>query len=239
MEDKDEKKSWHQRKNESARQFELFEYYLSLEPAHRSFHSVSEKFALSRVYVERIAKKFLWTERSRNRNNYFVEKADEVAANAVKDAEFDFVAWEEQKNIRFRVLTDSLLEKCEQMLKVPIQQTTVEKIAVVHPDTGEKFLDKNGDVVYQTITTVKPGRWNASDTVRFAEAAVILTKYLAEQNIKPVKSPLPPPAKPVELMNQFERQLYIDELREKQRAIARGDFSDDIIERDDDDDAEQ
>jgi hypothetical protein len=234
MKEKEESKSWHQRRNESARQFELFEYYLSLEPEHRSFQLVSKEFALSRVYVERIAKKFMWIERSRNKNNWLVEQADEVSAAGVKDAEFDYSVWEEEKNIRFRVLTDGLLEKCEQMLAVPIQQTTVEKKVVADPNTGAKLLDKDGEIIYQTITTIKPGKWNATDTVRFAEAAVVLTKYLAEQNTKPFRSPLPPPPRPLELMNTFERQAYIDDLREIQRQRAREDFTDDVIKLDDD-----
>ncbi len=230
-----ESKSWHQRAKETARQFELFEYYLSLEPEHRSLQKVSERFTVSRQYVDRIARKFLWEDRSRNRNNYFAEQADAVAVKAVKDAEFDFVEWEEQKNIRFRALTDGLLEKCEQMLQVPIQQTTVEKIAIVDPNTGAKLLDEDGEVVYPTITTIKPSRWNAADTVRFAEAAVVLTKYLAEQNTKPpFRSPLPPPPKPIELMNLFEREQYINDLREIQRQRAREDFTDDVIKLDED-----
>jgi hypothetical protein len=233
MQEKEES-SWHQRRNESARQFELFEFYLSLEPEHRSFQSVSKKFSLSRIYIERIAKRFFWIERARNKNNWLAEQADEVSAAAVQDAEFDYNVWEEQKNIRFRVLTDGLLEKCEEMLAVPITQTSVQKIAIVDPNTGAKILDGNGEQLYQTITTIKPGKWNATDTVRFAEAAVVLTKYLAEQNTKPFRSPLPPPPKPVELMNLFERQAYIDELREIQRQRAREDFTDDVIKLDDD-----
>ncbi len=235
MQEKEQSKSWHQRRGESARQFEFFEYYLSLEPEHRSYQSISKQFSLSRIYIERIAKKFMWIERSRNKNNWLVEQADEVSAAAVKDAEFDYNVWEEQKNIRFRVLTDELLEKCEQMLAVPIQQTTVEKKAVVDPNTGAKLLDKDGEIIYQTITTIKPGKWNATDTVRFAEAAVVLTKYLSEQNTKPnTRSPFPPPKKPLELMNMFERQAYIEDLREIQRQRAREDFTDDVIKLDDD-----
>jgi hypothetical protein len=231
-----ESKSWHQRAKETARQFELFEYYLSLEPEHRSLQKVSERFTVSRQYVDRVARKFLWEDRSRNRNNYFAEQADAVAVNAVKQVEFDYQIWEEQKTARFRDLTDSLLEKCEQMLQVPIQQTTVEKIAIVDPNTGAKLLDEDGEIIYQTITTIKPSRWNAADTVRFAEAAVVLTKYLAEQNTKPpFRSPLPPPPKPVELMSIFEREQWIEELREIQRQRAREDFSDDVIKLDDGD----
>lgn len=170
-----------------------------------------------------------------NRDCWLQQQADDVAAAAKKDAEFDFVEWERQKTERFRGLTDSLLEKCEQMLEVPIQQTTVTKKAVVDPNTGAKLLDEDGEIIYQTITMIKPGKWNASDIVRFAEAAVVLTKYLSEQNSVPFKSPLPPPPKPIELMNLFERQQYIDELREIQRQFAREDFADDVIKFNDDD----
>jgi hypothetical protein len=234
MKEKEESKSWHQRRGESARAFDLFQFYLSLAPEKRTYEQTCIKYGLSRAYIEKLAAKFLWIERSRNRNNWLVEQADEVSAAAVQDLEFDYSVWEEQKNIRFRVLTDGLLEKCEQMLAVPIQQTTVEKKVVVDPNTGAKLLDKDGEKIYQTITTIKPGKWNATDTVRFAEAAVVLTKYLSEQNTKPFKSPLPPPSKPLELMSVFERQIYIDELREIQRQRAREDFTDDVIKLDDD-----
>jgi hypothetical protein len=234
MQEKEEKKSWFRRKQETDRNFEMFSYYLSLPAMERSLQKVSERFAISRQYVDRIARKFLWEDRSMNRDCWLQQQADDVAVNAVKQAEFDYSVWEEEKNIRFRVLTDGLLEKCEAMLKVPITQTSVEKIAVVDPNTGAKLLDKDGEIIYQTITTIKPGKWNATDTVRFAEAAVVLTKYLSEQNTKPSKSPFPPPKKPLELMNMFERQAYIDDLREIQRQRAREDFTDDVIKLDDD-----
>jgi hypothetical protein len=235
MQEKEQSKSWHNRRGESARAFDLFQFYLSLAPEKRTYEQVCIQYGLSRAYIEKLAAKFLWIERSRNRNNFFAEQADEVSAAAVKDAEFDYNVWEEEKNIRFRVLTDGLLEKCEQMLAVPITQTSVQKIAVVDPNTGAKLLDKDGEIIYQTITTIKPGKWNATDTVRFAEAAVVLTKYLAEQNTKPnTRSPFPPPPKPLELMNMFERQAYIDDLREIQRQRAREDFTDDVIKLDDD-----
>lgn len=207
-----EGKSWYQRKNESPRQFELFEYYLSLEPLKRTYQSVSKHFSLSREYVEQIARKFFWVERSRSRNNFFAELADDAAAKAVREVEFDWIRWETANLDRVRVITENLLSRCEEMLAAPIVEQTTQ---------DAKITDSQGNEFYQKITTVKPVRFTASDVPKHIEAVVILTKYLSEQN-KPALMFLPPPAKAVESMTIQEREAYIAEIRTRQQAIADG-----------------
>ena len=68
---------------------------------------------------------------------------------------------------------------------------------------------------------------------RYTEAAVILTKFLSEENRVnlPLSSILPAPSKPVEAMTTLERDVYIQQLRERQHALIRGE---NVIDKSDD-----
>lgn len=226
-------KSWHQQKGETAKQFQMFEFFLSLQPDLQSYQTVRKQFSLSREYVERIAKKNKWIERSRNCKRHFQSLQDEIKAKAAQKIAFDWADWELENLEKVRVATEQMLTKCQKMLNAPLTEQTEKQKVVIDKATGVKITDSQGNVVYQNIIIIKPIRFNASDVLKYAEAVLILTKYLVEQNriTIPVNRVLPQPSKPIAEMTEDERQAYIDDLRSRQQAISRGEK---FVEFDDD-----
>ena len=212
----------------------MFEFFLRLHPDLQSYQTVSKNFALSREYVERIAKKKnRWIERARNYKNHFQSIQDEIKAKAAQKIALDWADWQRENLDYVRVVTEKMLNKCQRMLDAPLTEKTEKQQAVIDKATRKKITDSQGNVVYQNIIIIKPIRFNASDIPKFVEAVIILTKYLVEQNriTIPIKRILPAPSKPIAEMTAEEQDAYIAELRARQKAISRGEK---IIEIDDD-----
>ena len=211
----------------------MFEFFLRLHPDLQSYQTVSKNFALSREYVERIAKKNRWIERARNYKNHFQSIQDEIKAKAAQKIALDWADWQRENLDYVRVVTEKMLNKCQRMLDAPLTEKTEKQQAVIDKATRKKITDSQGNVVYQNIIIIKPIRFNASDIPKFVEAVIILTKYLVEQNriTIPIKRILPAPSKPIAEMTAEEQDAYIAELRARQKAISRGEK---IIEIDDD-----
>lgn len=223
-------KPWHQQPNETAKQYAMFQFYLSLPLDQRTLVKVCEHFNFSQVYVGNIAGKWQWEARARAKANALADKVHQVQETAAAEIAFDWADWEMQNLDRVRGITEQILVRCEQMLALPVRESTKKDVPIFDAKTGKPVLDKDGKPVYQLVTIVKPVRFVAGDAPRYAEAAVILTKFLSETHRTgaPLSTILPPPPKPVEEMTVEEREAYIAELRAKQQQITRGELPQDL-----------
>lgn len=215
----DKRPVWHQQRNkgETDRNYGLFQYFLSLEPAERTLTKVAENFDIDLGYVSKLSIARNWLERAAAHTDWIAQQTDAAARRAAEQMALDWADWEYENLNRVRGITERLLANCEKMLNQPIQEMT-KKTAPIKDKFG-KAVVVDGEQVYAEITTIKPVRHTAADAPRYAEAAVILTKYLKDQNspsVEPIRAPLPAPKKPVEEMTVEERDEYIAELRRAQ-----------------------
>ena len=219
-------KPWHQQPGETDKAYSYFKYFLSLDPATRNLETVGFQFGVGKANIQKMSTRDNWMARAAAYTNFLTSAADSVAVAAEQDIAFNWADWELSNHDKVRGITERLLARCEQMLTLPVQEMKKETDPLMDPRTGEPILDSRGNQVYQTVTVVKPIRFTASDAPRYAEAALILTKYLAETNgIAPLPS-LPAPHKPVEEMSVEEREEYIASIRAQQQALVRGEAID-------------
>jgi hypothetical protein len=217
------KHPWHQQHGETDRQFQLFSFWLEQPPENRTSEIVAKHFGVGGEYVQQLSVKHRWPRRAMAHSHWLSQQADAILARAAQQTGFNWADWEIANNEKVRSITERMLARCEQMLSLPVTEMRKEENPVIDPATGQELTDSRGNVVYQTVTTVKPIRFNAADAPRYAEAAMILTRYLAEQNggADPVPT-MPTPIKPIEDMSIEEREAYIAQLRERQQALVTG-----------------
>lgn len=212
---------WHRQKGESPREYECFNLFLISPPKQRTSKFVANSFGLTEQLITRTRTKWKWNERVLEYDRWLSREADKIAAQAVHETMFNWADWEWQNHEKVRAITERLLTRTEQMLNLPVQEL-VKKDPVFHPETGDQLMDAEGKPLFAT-TIVKPMRFTAGDVPRYAEAALILTRYLAEQNgLRPIVPAIPAPHKPIDEMTIEERGEYIANLRARQQAIVSG-----------------
>jgi hypothetical protein len=213
----DAARSWHRQPKETPRQYEIFEYFLSLPPAERIANKVSSRFKVSDSYINKMRRVQKWNDRARDRDNHLASKADEAAERVVEQVAFDWQSYE-QENLQNSVELSRLFAgKAKEIALMPVTETT-ETITEQTPD---------GKTIHKTIVH-RPLRVTASDAPRFAEAALILSRYAIEQSEaarrgESVNIHLPKPPKPLDQMTPDERGEYIKQLSDAREALIRGD----------------
>ena len=210
-------RSWHRQPDETDRQFELFEFFLSLKPADRTSQTVGQHFAVSRRYIQQVRDAKKWNDRARDRDNFVAEKGDAAIADQAAKVAFDWAEYEQEQLDNAVELSRLFAVKAIEIAKMPIVEET-ETIVETSPD---------GKTVHKTIVR-KPLKVTASDAPKFAEAALILSRYATEQadaarRGSNVNIHLPKPDKPIDQMTKDERETYIAECMRARQAMERGD----------------
>jgi hypothetical protein len=215
-EQKQSLKSWHRREKETPRQYALFEYFLSLPAPERTSEKVAEKFAISLQYVQRIRSRQCWNNRAFDRDNFVASEIDAKVQNKAEETAFNWLEWEQNNLEQTRKLSGQFFDRCKEMFALPLTETK-EEITETTPD---------GKTIHKTIVT-KPIRFTAGDAPKYAEAAIILSRFVLEQSggTRPAGNiALPKPPKPIDEMTPDERIAYINDLKAAQGAIERGEM---------------
>lgn len=223
MKKESQEKSWFRQTviplKETARQYEYFSYFLSLPPLERTSENVRKHFGLNSVrWIEEMRSKKNWNERAKDRDNFIAAKTDKDSLKKAKENAFDWIEWEHKNLEKSRLVADLFFARCFKMLEMPLTEK-VETITKVTDD---------GKTIHQT-TIHKPTKFLASDVPKYIEAAIILSNYVLEQSRmfrhnRVININLPNPSKPVEEMNDKERESYIEELKEAKRRLELGEY---------------
>lgn len=211
---------------ETARQFELFQYFLSLQPVERTSENVRKHFGFTNKRgVEKVRSDKQWNRRAQafddNRAKHVETKMNEKAAEVA----FDWAAWEGENLENVKNIADQLFKKTKEILSLPVTETTKKN----------PIIDQNGQIVFQEIT-LKPLRFSASDAPRFAEAAVLLSRFVIEQTEaskrakQNVNLHLPKPKKAWDQMSPEDIEAYIEECNLARTAIEKGEGVEDFSE---------
>lgn len=218
---KDAARSWHRQSkppmNETARQYALFEFFLSLPPSKRTNPKVAGKFRVSESYIREIRRKRKWNDRAADRDNHLASKADAAAEQVAEQSAFDWAKFEQENLTAAVEMSQLFAARAIEIGKMPITETT---------ETITETTD-DGKTLHKTIVH-KPLRVTAADAPRFAEAALILSRYAIEQGEAARASGgrenihLPKPPKPLSEMSPDETASYIAELERARDAMVQG-----------------
>lgn len=219
---------WHRQGGEplkeTARQYAMFQFFLSLPPEIRTAEKVQKHFNLqSDRQVHRLRSEKMWNQRAQAHDEAQAVRIDEKRAKVLENAAFDWAKWETDNLENVREITDLLFKKTKEILTLPVVETT----------RKNPIIDQNGELIYQEIT-LKPTKFSAGDAPRYAEAAVLLSKFYVEQT-EAAKAKeaggfnlhLPKPKKPVDQMSPEEIEEWIAECNSAKTALEKGESVED------------
>jgi hypothetical protein len=146
-----------------------FKFYLDLGPA-RKLDTVSKELEVPMQRIRDLAKQFNWEARCLAYDRHIVDVEFRARDSAT---EVDAVEWSSRRSrIRERAyqLGTQIMEKAEEMLAFPLEQTT---------ETVHEEVDADGvHIVHQRV--VMPTKWALRDVAAFAKTADDMVRLAAE-----------------------------------------------------------
>lgn len=227
--------AWDRQPRETDRAFAAFSHYRALPPdATKLKQTVAEKIGHRNVrQIDEWCAQFKWIERRTAYMAHIQQTVDNaLTTEIVKSAKAtaqrqgrDYATWHIRNVERAAGIADTLFTKAEEILNLPVASKTVRKDPVFDA-AGNQLIDGKGNLVFTTVTTLKPTRFSVSDAPRFVEAAIILGQYAAEQQAfierGGVDKDLPVADKPLTEMTPDELDDYIIKMRQAKEAVIRG-----------------
>lgn len=167
---------WHRQPGEPLTAYQYFKIFLRLGEGlakERTLNRVAKQTRRAASYIGQLSFTYNWTIRAKAYDKYWLDREDQARKAAIDENERQWAARTKELRETEWQMSQAMLEKVRQMLRVPLFRETIEETI--------DGIDPDGRIIIKQVIINEPLDWGATDIARFFEVASKMARLATGQ----------------------------------------------------------